>query len=128
MLFNLIFLLSRKIHGGAFLLRIIYGCDIPKKAHIGKNVTFSHRGLGTVVSSMATIEDNVYIQHHVTIGTRDGKTAPVIHKNVFIGPYAMILGDVEIGEGAKIGAGTLVMESIPPHSVYINKRELTQLR
>lgn len=125
-LFNLIFWLSRKIRG-IFLLRVMYGCDIPRKAMIGKHVTFSHRGLGTVVSSMAVSDDNVYIQHNVTIGTKDGKTAPVIYKNVFIGPYAMILRDVEIGEGATIGAGTLVLESIPPHTVYVNKRELTQI-
>lgn len=127
-LFRFIFWLSRHIWGGVFLLRILYGCDIPRKAKLGKNLKLSHRGLGTVISSLAVVGDNVTIQHHVTIGTKDRKTAPKIGDNVFIGAYALILGDIEIGEGATIGAGTIVLEDIPPYSVYVNKVELKRIR
>ena len=72
----------------------------------------------------------MFIQHHVTIGVNHSKEegVPVIRKNVFIGPYAMILGNVEIGEGAKIGAGTLVMQSVEPNSVYVNNIKLRRIR
>ena len=102
-LFNFIYGWARKkIPGGVFLLRILYGCEIPRMAQIGNNVTFIHRGLGTVISSFAIIEDNVRIQHHVTIGTLDNgeRKAPIIRRGAYIGAYAILLGDIEIGENA----------------------------
>lgn len=129
-MFLFLYRMSRKIKGFDTLLRILYGCDIPYEAQIGKNTFFAHRGMGTVVHPDAVIEDDVFIQHHVTIGVNHSKEegVPVIRKNVFIGPYAMILGNVEIGEGAKIGAGTLVMQSVEPNSVYVNNIKLRRIR
>lgn len=127
-LFNLIYRLSRKVSGGAFLLRILYSCDIPRKASIGKNVVFGHRGLGVVINPKSVIEDGVTIQHHVTLARRtESGGAPIIHKNAHIGAYAMILGDVEIGENAVIGAGTLVVHDVEANSTYVNKRTLDKL-
>lgn len=78
-----------------------------------------------VISSSATIEENCRIQHHVTIGVNKSKTdAPVIHRNVFIGAYAMILGAVDIGENAIIGAGTLVMHDVPANAKVISNQKM----
>lgn len=49
--------------------------------------------------------------------------APIVRKNVVIGAYSIILGGIEIGEGALIGAGSLVLHDVPPHTIYYNKRE-----
>ncbi len=46
----------------------------------------------------------------------------MIRKNVVIGAYAIILGGIEIGEGTVIGAGSLVLENVPAHSIYYNPR------
>lgn len=53
--------------------------------------------------------------------------ALVMRKKVFIGPYAMILGDVEIDGGTAIGINTLVLENIPTDIVYINGESLNNL-
>ncbi len=116
-----------KYGGGAFLLRVLYSCDIPRKAQIGKNVSFPHRGLGVVINPDCVIEDNVSIQHHVMLG-RGIDGCPVIRKNVRIGAYAIIMGNVEIGENAVIGAGTMVLHDIEPNSTYINPRELKRIK
>lgn len=128
--FDRVYRLSRKIKGFDILLRIMYGCDIPYEATIGENVKFAHSALGVVVHPDSIIEDGVFIQHHVTIGVNHSKEegVPIIRKNAFIGPYAMILGGVEVGENAKVGAGTLLMKSIEPDSVYVNNIKLRKLR
>ncbi len=120
---------QKKDSRGVFLLRILYGCEIPRMAQIGNNVTFIHRGLGTVISSFAIIEDNVRIQHHVTIGTLDNgeRKAPIIRRGAYIGAYAILLGDIEIGENAKIGAGTMVLHDVEANSTYVNPVDLKRL-
>ena len=126
-MFRTIYNLSRNVRGGAFLLRVLYSCDIPRKVKIGKNVSFGHRALGVVTNSGSVIEDGVSIQHHVLLaGGSDG--CPIIRKNVRIGAYAIIMGNVEIGENAVIGAGTMVLHDIEPNSTYINPRELKRIK
>ncbi|WP_294560810.1 serine acetyltransferase [uncultured Traorella sp.] len=117
--FSSIYRFSRKNRGGVFLLRVIFGCDIPKEAKISDTVEFQHRALGVVVHRDSVIGENCFIQHHVTIGVNKGNTgAPKIGRNVFIGPYAMLLGDITIGDNAVIGAGSIVMKDIEPNAIY----------
>lgn len=125
-LFQMIYKFSRKIRGGSFLLRILYSCDIPKEAKIGKNVYFAHRGLGVVINAGSIIGDNVSIQHHVTLA-RGKNGCPIIHKNVKIGAYAFIMGNVEIHENTVIGAGTMVLQDIDKPGIYVNQRNLKNL-
>ena len=123
-LFYFIYNWSRKFKGGVFLLRVLYGFECPCKAKIGENVTFEHRGLGTVVSSNAIIEDNVTIQHHVTLGIKNADDRIIIHENCFIGAHAFILGNVEIGANSKIGAGAMILHDVPAGSTVVNPVEL----
>lgn len=121
--FNFVLRWARKYPGGVFLLRFIYGFDLPKKAVIGKNIRFNHRGLGTVISANARIEDNIWIEHHVTLGMKmNGKEAgaPTVKSGVFLGAYSIILGNVTIGENSIIGAGTIVLNDVPADSKIIN--------
>lgn len=110
-----------KIGGGVYCFfasiiykknRVIYSCDIPPQANIGK-VYFMHKGLGIVINKYSSIGDNVTIQHGVTLGTlKNEKDAPTIEDDVFIGAKATILGDIIIGKGARIGAGAVVLNDI----------------
>lgn len=125
-LFEAVYNMSRKYRGGSFLLRLLFGCDIPREAAIGNNVNFAHRGLGTVVNAGVVIEDGVSIQHHVTLA-RGKNGCPVIHKNVTIGAYAFIMGNVEIPENTVIGAGTMILHDIEEPGVYINQRILKKM-
>lgn len=93
-------------------------CDIHPTDSIAENVVFAHNGLGVVVNEDAVIDKNVLIQHHVTIGS-NGKGAPHIRGGVKIGAYAIILGDIEIGENAVIGAGAVVTKSIPAGATVV---------
>lgn len=122
--FKLLFGLSRIIPGFNKFVGKIYAFDIPRKARIGKNVNFIHNALGVVIHSNAVIGDSVTILHHVTIGVNKiPDKAPVIGNNVTIQSYAMILGDVRIGDNSIIGAGSIVMHDIPENTIYFNSRE-----
>ena len=88
-----------------------FGCDIHPNDRLSLSTNFAHNGLGVVINDDAIIDKNVLIQHHVTIGT-NGNGVPHI-RGVKIGAYAIILGDIEIGENAVIGAGAVVTKSVP---------------
>lgn len=68
--------------------------------------------MGTVVNEDAFIDENVIIQHHVTIGRNEKGGVPRIRDGACIGAYAIILGNIEIGENAKIGAGAVVTKAV----------------
>jgi serine O-acetyltransferase len=97
----------------------LYGVDIHPAAQIGNRVMIDH-ATGLVVGETAVIEDNVSILHGVTLGgtgKETGKRHPTIRKNSLLGAGSTILGNIEVGEGAVIGAGSVVLSSIPPHTV-----------
>ena len=127
-LFEFIFAIGRKFPGGGVLLRMIYSFECDKKAIIGRNVKFLHRGFGTVISARAIIGNNVQIQHHVTLGTRHSGDRIIIEENVYIGAYAMILGNVKIGHDAVIGAGAVVLNDVEPFGTYVTTTELRRIK
>ena len=120
--------LIRKRHslfrgGGKILLcRILsrwikwyYHCDIPYTIDIN-GVFFCHSGFGVVINPNVIIGEGTTIQHDVTIGSRDDiqdTRAPKIGKNVYIGAKATIIGNILIGDNAKIGAGAVVVSDVP---------------
>ena len=123
-LFEVMYKISRVIPGFNKFMGMIYSCDIPRKAHIGKNVRLFHNALGVVINKNAVIGDNVTIYHHVTIGNNKvSGEAPTIGDNVTLGSYAMVLGKISIGENTVIGAGSIVMHDVPANCTYYNKRE-----
>lgn len=95
----------------------IYAVDIHPAAKIGKGILLDH-ATSLVIGETAVVEDNVSLLHEVTLGgtgKESGDRHPKVRKSVLIGAGAKILGNVEIGEGAKVGAGSVVLESVPPH-------------
>lgn len=97
------------------LVRWYYHCDIPYSLNLN-NVYFCHNGFGIVINSHAHIGEGTYIQHGVTIGSRDDTNninAPHIGNNCYIGAKATIIGDIKIGNNVKIGAGAVVISDIP---------------
>ncbi|MBT3427983.1 MAG: serine O-acetyltransferase [Gammaproteobacteria bacterium] len=95
----------------------IFGVDIHPAAQIGCGIMFDH-ATALVVGETAVIEDDVSILHGVTLGGT-GKTSgdrhPKVRKNCLLGANASIIGNIEIGEGAKVGAGSVVLEDVPAH-------------
>ncbi|ATQ68594.1 MULTISPECIES: serine O-acetyltransferase [Methylosinus] len=91
--------------------------DIHPQARIGKGFFLDH-ATGVVIGSTSVIEDEVSMLHGVTLGgtgTAAGARHPKVRRGVLIGAGAKILGDIEIGECARIAAGSVVMESVPAH-------------
>jgi serine O-acetyltransferase len=88
--------------------------SIHPSASIGTPVFLDH-GTGIVVGAFATIGDEVTIMQNVTVGrkVKDPDRAPRIGKGVLLSSGACVLGDVSIGDFAKIGAGSVVMSDIP---------------
>jgi len=95
-----------------------FDVDIHPGAQIGKGIMIDH-ATGVVMGETVVIEDNVSMLHGVTLGgsgCAKGLRHPIIRGGVLIGVGAKILGPIEIGEGAKIGAGSLVLDAVAPHT------------
>ena len=96
----------------------VFGVDIHPAARIGCGIFLDH-ATSIVIGETAIVEDNVSILHEVTLGgtgKQEGNRHPVVRSGVLIGAGAKILGRVEIGFAAKIGAGSVVLEDVPPHT------------
>ncbi len=96
----------------------IFGVDIHPAARVGCGLMLDH-ATSVVMGETAIVEDNVSILHEVTLGgtgKQKGSRHPIVRSGVMIGAGAKILGRVEIGTGAKIGAGSVVLEDVPPHT------------
>ncbi len=95
----------------------VFGVDIHPAAKIGTGVMIDH-GTSVVIGETAVVEDNVSMLHEVTLGgtgKEHGDRHPKVRHGVLIGAGAKILGNVEIGTGAKIGAGSVVLTDVAPH-------------
>jgi serine O-acetyltransferase len=94
-----------------------FAVDIHPAARIGCGILLDH-ATSFVVGETAIIEDDVSILHEVTLGgtgKQTGARHPIVRSGVLIGAGAKILGRVEIGTGAKVGAGSVVLTDVPPH-------------
>lgn len=94
----------------------VYQVDINPAARIGKGIMLDH-ATGFVVGETATIGDNVSILQGVTLGGT-GKSEedrhPKIGNGVLIGAGAIVLGNIKVGDCARIGAGSVVVKEVPP--------------
>lgn len=96
----------------------VFSVDIHPAARIGKGILIDH-GTSVVIGETAVVEDNVSMLHEVTLGgtgKEHGDRHPKVRHGVLIGTGAKVLGNVEVGEGAKVAAGSVVLEDVPPHT------------
>ncbi|MBS4045293.1 MAG: serine O-acetyltransferase [Ferrovibrio sp.] len=105
----------------AFLLQSrsseVFAVDINPAAKFGRGILIDH-GTGVVIGETAVIDDDVSMLQNVTLGGTGKETGdrhPKIRRGVLIGAGSKILGNIEIGEGAKIGAGSVVLMPVPAH-------------
>lgn len=100
----------------AHLARFLTGIEIHPGARIGKNLFIDH-GMGTVIGGTAVIRDNVTLYQSVTLGGKGGegtgKRHPTLEDDVVVGAGAQVLGDINVGEGAKVGANAVVTKDVP---------------
>lgn len=97
------------------------GIEIHPGAQIGKGFFIDH-GNGVIIGETTIIGDNVTLYQGVTLGgtgKEQGKRHPTIGNNVMISAGAKVLGSFKIGDNSKIGAGSVVLEEVPPNSTVV---------
>lgn len=103
------------------IARFFTGIEIHPGAVIGKNLFIDH-GMGVVIGETCEIGDNVTLYQGVTLGgtgKEKGKRHPTIGNNVLIASGAKVLGSMSIGDNSKIGAGSVVLQEVPPNSTVV---------
>jgi serine O-acetyltransferase len=105
----------------AYASRAVTGIEIHPAARIGDEFFVDH-GSGVVIGETAEIGDRVTLYQGVTLGGTGfarGKRHPTVGDNVTVGSGAKLLGPIEVGHGAKIGANTVVIQDVPPNSTVV---------
>ncbi|AMD17672.1 serine acetyltransferase [Methanobrevibacter sp. YE315] len=103
------------------LARLLTGIEIHPGAQLGEGVFIDH-GMGIVIGETAIVGDDVLIYQGVILGgttTNKGKRHPTVEKGVIIGAGAKVMGNITIGEYAKIGTGAVVLKDVPPESTCV---------
>ncbi len=97
------------------------GIEIHPAAKIAPGVFIDH-GAGVVIGETAEVEEGVVIYQGVTLGgtgKEKGKRHPTVCKNAVISCGAKVLGGFTVGEGARIGAGAVVLREVPPYATVV---------
>jgi serine O-acetyltransferase len=111
-------LLPRVISQGT---RFLTGIEIHPGARIGRRFFIDH-GMGVVIGETTEIGDDVLLYQGVTLGgtgNEKGKRHPTLGNHVVVGTGAKVLGDIHIGDNVKIGAGSVVVRSVPDNSTVV---------
>lgn len=101
--------------------RFLTGIEIHPAARLGPGLFIDH-GLGVVIGETAEVGENVTILQGVTLGgtsLKREKRHPTLGDNVVVGAGAKIIGALKIGDGSRIGAGSVVVREVPPNSVVV---------
>ena len=99
----------------------VFGVDIHPACVMGKGIMFDH-ATGIVVGETSVIDDNVSILQQVTLGgtgNEQGDRHPKIKSGVLVAAGAKVLGNITVGEGAKVGAGSVVLKDVAPHTTVV---------
>ncbi len=94
----------------------LFAVDIHPAARIGRGIMLDH-ATGIVIGETAVVEDDVSIMQDVTLGgtgKESGDRHPKIRRGVLLSLGAKILGNIEVGEYSRVGAGSVVLKSVPP--------------
>jgi serine O-acetyltransferase len=103
------------------IARGLTGIEIHPGAKIGRRFFIDH-GMGVVIGETAEIGDDVLLYQGVTLGgtgKEKGKRHPTLGNHVVVGTGAKVLGNIQIGDCVKIGAGSVVVHPVPDHSTVV---------
>ena len=101
--------------------RFLTGVEIHPGATVGRGVMIDH-GMGVVIGETAVVGDDCSIFQGVTLGgtgKQGGKRHPTLGNRVVVGVGSSVLGDIVVGDGARIGAGSVVLKDVPPGATAV---------
>ncbi|MBI5168678.1 MAG: serine O-acetyltransferase [Candidatus Eisenbacteria bacterium] len=101
--------------------RFLTGIEIHPGATLGRRVFIDH-GMGVVIGETAVVGDDCLIYQGVTLGGTSlspGKRHPTLESHVVVGSGAKVLGDITLGAHSRVGSGSVVIKSCPPHSTVV---------
>ena len=99
----------------------VFAADFHPAARMGRGIMIDH-GTSLVIGETCIVEDDVSMLQEVTLGgtgKAGGDRHPKVRRGVLIGAGAKILGNITIGEGAKVGAGSIVLDSVSPFTTVV---------
>ncbi|EMG1267029.1 colanic acid biosynthesis acetyltransferase WcaB [Citrobacter portucalensis] len=101
----------------------MFGYEIQAAASIGRRFTI-HHGYGVVINKNVVAGDDFTLRHGVTIGNlgANDPSCPVIGNGVELGANVTLLGDVAIGDNVTIGAGSVVVDSVPDNTLVVGEK------
>ena len=101
----------------------LFGYEIQAAASIGRRFTI-HHGYGVVINKHVVVGDDFTLRHGVTIGNlgTNDLSCPVIGNSVELGANVTLLGDVAIGDNVTIGAGSVVVDSVPDNALVVGEK------
>lgn len=100
-------------------ISVVFGVDVHPAAVIGKSVMLDH-ATGIVIGETAVVGDDVSMMQSVTLGgtgKESGDRHPKVGRGVLLGPGAKVLGNITIGNGAKVAAASVVLKPVPDHTI-----------
>ncbi|ABS64232.1 serine O-acetyltransferase [Parvibaculum lavamentivorans DS-1] len=99
----------------------LFAVDIHPAAKLGRGIFIDH-ATGIVIGETAVVEDDVSMLHGVTLGGTGKETGdrhPKVRRGVLISVGSKVLGNIEVGEFSRIGAGSVVLHEVPPHCTAV---------
>jgi len=105
----------------SYMSRFLTGIEVHPGAKIGEGLFIDH-GMGVVIGETAEIGDNVTLHQGVTLGgtsTQRVKRHPTLGNEVTVGVGAQLIGNITIGDNSKVGAGSVVLNSVPPNATVV---------
>ena len=121
---------AHRLHQGGFsflaralsqFARFLTGVEIHPAARIGRRFFIDH-GMGIIIGETAVIGDDCLLYQGVTLGgtgNESGKRHPTLGDRVVVGAGAKVLGNIVIGADTRIGANSVVLHNVPPHSTVV---------
>ena len=105
----------------AHITRFLTGIEIHPAARIGNGMFIDH-GMGVVIGETAEVGDNCTLYQGVTLGgtsLAQGKRHPTLGRDIVVGVGAAILGAIRVGDGARIGGGSVVVRDVPQNATVV---------
>ena len=97
--------------------------ELPWNTQVGPGLRLFH-GMGLVLNGQTVMAHNVVLRHTTTIGVKETlpfgtQAAPIIGDDVDTGPHVIILGPITVGNGARMGAGSVVVKDVPAGATVV---------